>query len=661
MTLYKQLLMWSFLVLSLLCVGLWVFEFKQTKVFLENQLQSHARDAATSLGLSISSVSDGKDVAVLETMANALFDSGYYKIIKIDDIDGITLVSKVSEIHIKNIPGWFIHSISLTIPGANTLIMDGWQQLGTIYIESNPGYAYSLLWQSAVSDLLWFATIFILVALLGSYILKKLLAPLKGIEEQAVALTERRFVIQEKLPKTRELKLVTQAMNRTTTRLQEIFHEQTSLADSLLQRLYQDPLTQLGNRRYIEEQIKAKIETNRDDIFGAFFIIQIQDLQKINQTIGYQKADALIVDLANITRKASEQIAGTILGRLGGTDLAMLLPSIDLLHAEQFVENIITQMNQHLATKAPDLELNISCGGAYYRQAASFTRLASRADASLEQSQLDKNAKIIIVDIDNTEERIIPGKTEINTILEKIIQTRSLIFFTQPIFEFLYPDKALHHEILTRFTNKAGKILSIGLFIPVAERNGLMPTLDRVILEELYSQASPAMDSHKYAINLSPLSVTDESFMQWLPSYLGRIKNKGVILNFEFPETRAIRLAGPIKEFAQTVGQFGHSIGIDHFGQGLTNLRYIKSMLPSYVKIDRSITNSLKLEGDESYFLISTLCNVAHSLDIKTVIEGIETEEQIHLLKNINVDAVQGFYYQRPQRLNPDSDNVINE
>ena len=84
-------------------------------------------------------------------------------------------------------------------------------------------------------------------------------------------------------------------------------------------------------------------------------------------------------------------------------------------------------------------------------------------------------------------------------------------------------------------------------------------------------------------------------------------------------------------------------------------------MLPSYVKIDRSITNSLKLEGDESYFLISTLCNVAHSLDIKTVIEGIETEEQIHLLKNINVDAVQGFYYQRPQRLNPDSDNVINE
>lgn len=661
MTLYKQLLLWSFLVLSIFCIGLWIFEFKQTKVFLENQLQSHAHDAATSLGLSISSVSDGKDVAVMETMVNALFDSGYYKVIRIDDIDGTALVNRESEIRIRNIPDWFIRSISLTIPGANALIMDGWQQLGTIYIESNPGYAYSLLWQSAASDLLWFTTTFVLVALLGSYILKKLLEPLKRIEQQAIALTERRFVIQDKLPKTRELKLVTQAMNRTTTRLQEIFHEQTTLADSLLQKLYQDPLTQLGNRRYVEEQIKTKIETNRENIFGAFFIIQIQDLQRINQEIGYQKADALLIELAKITKIASEQIAGTILGRIGGIDFAILLPNIDFKSSKRFAENVITQINQHITSKAPDLEVDISCGGAYYSQEASFTQLASRADASLEQSKLDKNAKIIIVDIDNNEERIVPGKTETNVTLENIIHTRRLTFFIQSIFEFTNTDTVFHHEILTRFTDEAEKILSVGSLVPVAERNGLMPTLDRVILEELYHQISGTIHTHKYAINLSPLSVINETFMQWFPSYLDQIKDKNIIFNFEFPEIRAIRLEGPIKEFAKTVGQFGHSIGIDHFGQGLTNLRYIKSILPDYVKIDRSITNSLKYEGDESYFLISTLCNVAHSLDIKTIIEGIETDEQIRILKNINVDAVQGFYYQRPQRLNSDSDNVINQ
>ena len=113
-----------------------------------------------------------------------------------------------------------------------------------------------------------------------------------------------------------------------------------------------------------------------------------------------------------------------------------------------------------------------------------------------------------------------------------------------------------------------------------------------------------------------------------------------------------IKLENVIKNFAETVKYYGHAIGIDHFGQGLTNLRYVNAILPEYVKIDRSVTNTMQSEGDESYFLINTLCNVAHSLEIKTIIEGIETEQQIALLKHIHVDAVQGFYYQRPERLN---------
>ncbi len=661
MTLYRQLLLWSFLILTVLCTGLWVFEFKQTKAFLENQLQSHAGDAARSLGLSISSVHGGRDVAVMETMVNALFDSGYYKFIKIDDVEGNRLVNKVSDIQIENIPGWFIHSINLRIPGADALIMDGWQQVGTISIESNPGYAYSLLWQSTTSDLLWFTTTFVFVALLGSYMLQRLLAPLKGIEQQALALTERKFVIQEKIPKTRELRFVTLAMNRATARLQEIFREQTTMADSIIQKLYQDPSTHLGNRRYVEEQIKAKVETGREDLFGAFLIIQIQELQKLNQTVGYQKADILINDLADIARKARDTQPGTILGRLSGADFAMLLPSVDLAQARRFAEEIVSRMNQHLAAKIPNAVFDISCGGAYYGKATNFTQLASRADASLEQSKSEKNSRIHIVDIDNPEKRIVPGKTETSATLEALLQSRNLLFFTQSISAFGRPDQIFHHEILTRFANSTGKILSVGSLVPVAEQSGLMPTLDRIILEELHAHIAPSTAQPKYAINLSPLSVTDAAFMAWLPGYLAKIQDKNMVLNFEFPEIRAIRLEDAIKDFAELVRKAGHAIGIDHFGQGLTNLRYIKSILPHYVKIDRSLTNALKKEGDESFFLISTLCNVAHSLDIKTIIEGIETEEQVQLLETINVDAVQGFLYQRPERLLSTSNNIVNK
>ena len=86
MTLYRQLLIWSFSILLFLCAGLWAFELVQTRNFLEKQLQSHAQDGATSLGLSITSVTGGKDAAIMESMTSALFDAGFYKVIRIYDL-----------------------------------------------------------------------------------------------------------------------------------------------------------------------------------------------------------------------------------------------------------------------------------------------------------------------------------------------------------------------------------------------------------------------------------------------------------------------------------------------------------------------------------------------------------------------------------------------
>ena len=652
MTLYRQLLIWSFSILLFLCAGLWAFELVQTRNFLEKQLQSHAQDGATSLGLSITSVTGGKDAAIMESMTSALFDAGFYKVIRIYDLSDNVLIDKSIEIKIKGVPDWFVRLIPLQIPGGNALIMDGWQQSGAIYIESNPGYAYSMLWQSALSDLIWLSCTFLLTAFLGSIALKKLLSPLKTIEQQAIHLTNRKFLVQDPLPKTRELKAVAHAMNRATIRLQEIFNEQASLADSLINKLYQDPLTQIGNRRYVEEQIKTKIEGNRKDIFGAFLIVQIEGLQLLNQIIGYQKADRIIVSLTAILKKFCEQIPGSILGRINGTDFAILLPHTELAQARDFTQNLIAELNQQVTTELPDTDIRISCGGAFFHESTTFTQLASRADASLNQSKTENNRRVILDAVNDPDQTLLAGKTETKSALESLIDKRDLLFFLQPVFKANTNKDVLHYEILSRFIDKEDRIVSIGTLIPIAEQTGLIPTLDKIILEELYGQITKGFHGKKFAVNLSPISVANEQFLRWFPSYLQKIKDKNILLYFEFPESRAIRLENVIKNFAETVKYYGHAIGIDHFGQGLTNLRYVNAILPEYVKIDRSVTNTMQSEGDESYFLINTLCNVAHSLEIKTIIEGIETEQQIALLKHIHVDAVQGFYYQRPERLN---------
>ena len=649
MTLYKQLLFWSFSILFLMCASLLIIDFNQTKNFIELQLKSHSQDAATSLGLSISSVARGTDVAVMETMANALFDSGYYQSIQIKDMDGQLLVNRSMEASIEGVPAWFVKAFTIAIPGASALIMGGWQQLGIIHIKSNPGYAYTMLWKSATSDVALFIVTFLMIALVGGFILKKLLSPLQSTEEQAIALSERKFIIQESLPKTRELKNVVQAMNRATQRLREIFNEQASMADSLLQKSYQDPLTQLGNRRYIEDQIKAKV-TLTEEANGTLLIYQIQNLQKINQTIGYQKTDNLIQDMASIAKKACVQYSEYILGRLGGSDFVLLLPNSDLSMAEDFAEHLIVHMNQHIQTVYPNIDIKIAIGGAHYSKPITFGELLARSDAALTQSISKNTEKITIVDIGAEQSPLLSGKIEYRKKLDEIIQNKDIVFYLQPNFYFKNLPSVFHYEILSRFSNKGQDPISIGTLIPFAEQERCMPRLDRVILESLLSVLHDSIEKRvKLAINLSPLSIANDDFMSWIPNFFTSMASKNATLSFEFHETRITHFERKIQDFADKARTHGHLIGIDHFGHGLTNLRYDKSILPDYVKIDRSITHSLQKEGDESFFLINTLCNVAHSLNIKVIVEGIEKKEQIDILKMINIDAVQGFYYQVPK------------
>jgi EAL domain-containing protein (putative c-di-GMP-specific phosphodiesterase class I) len=94
-------------------------------------------------------------------------------------------------------------------------------------------------------------------------------------------------------------------------------------------------------------------------------------------------------------------------------------------------------------------------------------------------------------------------------------------------------------------------------------------------------------------------------------------------------------------------------LGIDHFGLGLLHFGYLKSLLPDYVKIDRGITQDLWNEQGDSYFFVNALCNVAHSLDIRVMVEGVETEQQWRAISRIHLDAVQGFLIQRPEPLQP--------
>ena len=113
----------------------------------------------------------------------------------------------------------------------------------------------------------------------------------------------------------------------------------------------------------------------------------------------------------------------------------------------------------------------------------------------------------------------------------------------------------------------------------------------------------------------------------------------------------AIQNLDLIREFSEVVRQDGHLVGLDHYGQSFSHLGYLKALQPDYVKIDRAYTGELKDEESDSRFFIGSLCSVAHSLDINVIAEGVETEQQWEILKELNLDAIQGYIVDRPKQL----------
>lgn len=651
MTLYKQLLGTAFTILLCLCIGLWAGELKRTRDYLVNQLESHAQDTATSLGLSLTALTGGVDVPVMETMVSALFDRGYYRRIQVVDIEGQVLVNRTTEVTLDLVPAWFITMVELAPPQAEALIMAGWQQIGSVSVESHPGYAYKMLWHSARDTALWFALTGLAVTLAGGLGLRSLLKPLHKVEEQALALCDRRFQIQKQLPRTRELRQVVLAMNRMTTKIREMFEEQATFADTLRQRTYQDPLTGVGNRRYLEAQITTKIEEKTGAVRGSFLLLQIQGLLEINRTCGYEAGDRLLRESAAIITQVCRDLPEAAIARLGGGDFALLLPNIDESHAHRIAAASLEDLRRQAADHLPTPVI-IACGGVVYDQATSCRRLLEQADTALSSAGYSGNTPAVLQGLTQGDTTIAVGKTQWQEMLASILENRSVTLYSQPAVSLRDTDRTIiHHEILTRVLAPEDRLLSVGLFVPTAERLGLMPALDRMIIERILSEPLHRLAPLRTAINLSPLSLTDNSFVSWLHGQLERCAREGLQLNFEFPEYRILRYSDLIAEFARKIRMQGHCIGIDHFGQGLIHFGYLQSLLPDYVKIDRALTHALHGEHSDSSFFINALCTVAHSLDIKVMVEGIETEEQWRVLASLSLDAAQGFYLQRPRPL----------
>jgi diguanylate cyclase (GGDEF)-like protein len=617
MTLYRQLLIFTLILFILLFSGTWLVKLESTRSFLVDQLESHAQDTATSLGVSISQLFSQDDISAVETIINAVFDRGYYTDIILKDTEQKILFKQSLEVTIENVPPWFIQRVPLETPDATANIMKGWIQVGTIYVKSHPGYAYKTLWENAIRMTIWYILSGIIVAVAGGFGLRILLRPLKRVERQADALCRKQYEVQEQLPRTNELRRVVEAMNRMTLKVKSMFEEQVSVAERLREFAYRDPLTGLGNRRYFESQINAYLESPEKDIKGIILLVQIQDLQKLNQQRGFQAGDELLKRVAQLLRTITKEASNCALARrLSGGDFGVFVPDASPWDAEAIAKSIVNELGK-------------------------LTTAQQQGPNSWKVTHLTQDSKETPM-----------GEQQWKAAIAKALGDRKITLFSQPIVSATEREKTLHIEVFSRIIRDDGNLLNAGVFMPFAERLNLVSTLDRIVIEEVMKINKDELGIDTVAVNISPTSLLDNSFIDWTRSSLGLLSDKAPRIIFEFAEFSAVQHLDLVKKFGTMVRQAGHGLGLDHYGQSFSNLGYLKSLKPEYVKIDRAYTRELKDEESDSLFFISSLCSVAHSIDVAVIAEGVESEFQLKMLEGLKIDAVQGYFIDTPKPLN---------
>lgn len=651
MTLSKQLVALIAALLLLVFSGTFFISVQNTRDYLEKQLESHAQDTATSLGLSISSQLADHDLATVRSMSDAIFDHGYYQEIRVEAMDGKPLVKLILPVRIEGVPRWFIERLPLMTPVREAALMNGWVQTGRVVVQSHPGFAYYQLWQTVVGTFWWFLGSAVAILLISLLLLRLVLKPLKSVEMQADAICNREFPVQEKLPRTLDLRRIVEAMNRMSDRVRQMLDELDQLASGLRYQVYQHPVTGLANKRYFMDHLSNLISSTEVFSSGAICLIELKNFKHYNDQKGYQAGDELLKDTAKVLADIAEKNSKYQLAHLTGACFALLYEDCTVDQAGELGKKLSDTLTGLYATGKLDDPDAGQVGIGYFDGGQSGSDLFSEADMALKTAQL-KGANAWHLNVpDELASNGIHSATEWRELIKKALKSDGFQLQFQPVVS-CKERQLLHQEVLVRIIVSEGEdapsLLPAGLFIPQAESHGLASEIEKVVISKVLQHLLGEIEGgSRFAINISSSSIQDPEFINWLDHQLADHAVVAPRLIFEMPEYGAIASVEQVRQLIEMLDKYGSLFSLDHFGRSFSSFAYLASLKVHCLKIDGSFMRSLDKNSDNRFF-IQVLTKIAHGLEIEVIGESVESELVWDLLPSLHLDGAQGYYIGKP-------------
>lgn len=631
MSLNRQLWLAVVVVMGLAFGLTFVISTAAARHYFAQQLFVKNIDNATALALSMSHMD--KDPVTIELLLSAQFDAGHYRLIRLTDPSGRVIVERRDDAPIEGVPAAFVAAVAFDIAPGVAQVQDGWKQYGTLTLESHAQYAYAELWRGTWQLLGWITAAALLVGAIGSALLRVILRPLKAVVEQAEAIGARRFITQPE-PATTEFRQLVRAMNTLSGRVQQMLADESQRVEQLRRQAQIDPITGLRNRETFIASLESVLARDDQDASGVLVIVRVAGLAELNRAIGREAVDQLLHRVGEqLSRVAAEQARLWIVARLNSADFAVMAAS------ETDAHDIATHLaaQAQLALDRPDLSQAsaIWAGGTTYQHGESRAAVLARVDGAI--AQAEQSGSAVAVAAEPTTQAPLPTDLAAwRATLEQAIQVHGARLAHYPVIAA--GGALLHYEAPVRL--KIGEAwLPAADFIAWVARLGMLPQLDTLVVETALAQI--ARDRKALSINISPESICDPAFSEFMIRRLRQQPELATLLWLEVPEYGALRNLPEFRRFCEIARQLGCKLGLKHAGQQFSRIAELHDLGLDYWKIDGSIIQGLHESPAQQVFLRS-LCTVAHTIGLLAIATGVDNAGDIPALGGFGVDGFTG-------------------
>ena len=426
--------------------------------------------------------------------------------------------------------------------------------------------------------------------------------------------------------------------------------ERKALEERLHYQAFHDPLTDLPNRQLFMDRLgQALRRTRRWHNQVAVLFMDLDGFKVVNDSLGHEVGDLLLTVVAQRLRRCLRP--EDTLARFGGDEFVVLIEALDdPAQAVQVAERITEELRRPFIIEGRDLyvlaSIGISLGDARTHDPDDLLR---EADTAMYRAK-DEGGDFRVFNPAMYERAF--TRLEVENDLRRAIEQEEFVVHYQPMVD-LQTGELWGMEALVRWDHPERGLLEPSEFVPVAEQSGLVIPMGEQILREAcfrakeWQEESPRIPSLVMSVNLSASQLSHLDLADTVERVLGETGLEGSRLILDVTETVYVKVLAGNTAMLDRLRGLGVRFSIDDFGTGYSSLSYLRRLPADAIKIDQSFVKGLG-ENVEDTAVVRMIIELAHTLGLEVIAEGVETEEQATLLKEMGCDFAQGYHFSKP-------------